>query len=59
DMAYNRAFAQQRVTVEHVIGRMRRYECLSQRDRHHRWGMTARTRAVAGLVNRTNWRITT
>jgi len=59
DMAYNRAFAQQRVTVEHVIGRMRRYECLSQRDRHHRWGMTARNRAVAGLVNRTNWRITT
>ncbi len=58
DVAYNRAFAQQRVTVEHVIGRLRRYESLTQRDRHHRWGITARNRAVAGLVNRANWRLT-
>jgi hypothetical protein len=38
--------------VEHTIGRMRRYQCLSQTDRHHRNKHTARTRAVAGLVNR-------
>jgi len=57
DVAYNRAFARRRVGVEHGIGRMRRYECLTQRDRHHRRGITSRNRAVAGLVNRTNWRI--
>jgi len=57
DVAYNTAFARRRVGVEHQIGRMRRYESLTQRDRHHRRGITARNRAVAGLVNRTNWRI--
>ena len=57
DVAYNRAFARRRVGVEHQIGRLRRYECLTQRDRHHRRGITARNRAVAGLVNRTNWRL--
>lgn len=57
DTAYNRAFARRRVPVEHGIGRMRRYACLAQRDRHHRRGMTERARAVAGLVNRTNWRL--
>ncbi|MDQ2732642.1 MAG: transposase [Armatimonadota bacterium] len=57
DVAYNRAFARRRVGVEHGIGRMRRYECLTQRDRHHRRGITSRNRAVAGLVNRANWRI--
>ncbi len=57
DVAYNRAFARRRVGVEHQIGRMRRYESVTQRDRHHRRGITSRNRAVAGLVNRTNWRI--
>ncbi len=57
DVAYNQAFARRRVGVEHVIGRLRRYECLTQRDRHHRRGITYRNRAVAGLVNRANWRI--
>ena len=52
DMAFNRAFAQRRITVEHTIGRMRRYQALSQTDRNHRRAHTARTRAVAGLVNR-------
>lgn len=52
DVAYNTAFARRRVVVEHSIGRMRCYECLSQRDRHHRRGITSRNRAVAGLVNR-------
>jgi len=57
DVAYNRAFARRRVGVEHGIGRLRRYDCLTERDRHHRRGMTERNRAVAGLVNRTNWRL--
>jgi len=57
DVAYNAAFARRRVGVEHVIGRLRRYDCLTQRDRHHRRGITSRNRAVAGLVNRANWRI--
>jgi hypothetical protein len=38
--------------VEHTIGRLRRYQALSQVDRHRRRGHTARVRAVAGLVNR-------
>jgi hypothetical protein len=57
DVAYNTAFARRRVGVEHVIGRLRRYECLTQRDRHHRREITSRNRAVAGLVNRMNWRL--
>jgi hypothetical protein len=52
DIAFNRAFAKRRIKVEHTIGRMRRYQSLSQTDRHHRRNHTARTRAVAGLVNR-------
>jgi hypothetical protein len=52
DVAYNTAFARRRVVVEHSIGRMRCYESVTQRDRHHRRGLTARNRAVAGLVNR-------
>lgn len=52
DVAYNTAFARRRVRVEHVIGRLRAYQALSRTDRHHRRGHTARTRAVAGLVNR-------
>ena len=59
DGAYNTAFARRRVPVEHVIGRMRCFQAITQRDRQHRRGMTARNRAVAGLVNRTNWRIAT
>jgi hypothetical protein len=31
---------------------MRRFQAISQRDRHHRRYHTARTRAIAGLVNR-------
>ena len=52
DIAFNQAFAKRRIKVEHTIGRMRRYESLKQTDRHHRSKHTARTRAVAGLVNR-------
>lgn len=52
DIAFNRAFARRRIIVEHTIGRMRRYQCVNQADRHHRQHHTTRTRAVAGLVNR-------
>jgi hypothetical protein len=52
DGLYNQAFAQRRVEVEHSIGRMRRYQCLTQMDRNHRRLHTERSRAVAGLVNR-------
>ena len=52
DVAFNTAFASRRVRVEHVIGRLRSFEALAQRDRHHRRLHTARVRAVAGLVNR-------
>lgn len=52
DVAYNRAFARRRVVVEHTVGRMRCFQALRQRDRHHRRHHTARVCAVAGLVNR-------
>lgn len=52
DGACNRAFARRRITVEHAIGRLRRYEALTQTERHHRRDHSARVRAVAGLVNR-------
>lgn len=52
DVAYNQAFARQRVMVEHGIGAMRRFACLTQTDRHRRQQHTARGCAVAGLVNR-------
>lgn len=52
DRRYNRAFARRRITVEHAIGRLRRYQALTQVDRHRRRLHTARVRAVAGLVNR-------
>jgi DDE superfamily endonuclease/Helix-turn-helix of DDE superfamily endonuclease len=52
DRRYNRAFARRRIRVEHGINRLRRYQALSQVDRHRRRQHTARVRAVAGLVNR-------
>jgi hypothetical protein len=52
DIAYNTAFSRRRIVVEHSIGRLRRFQSLSQTDRHQRRGHTARVRAVAGLVNR-------
>jgi hypothetical protein len=52
DVACNTAFAAERISVEHTIGRLRRYQALTQLDRHHRQHHAARVRAVAGLVNR-------
>jgi len=51
DSAYNRAFARRRIKVEHSIGRLRCFQALTQRDRHHR-RHTGRVCAAAGLVNR-------
>jgi len=52
DKDYNTAFSKRRIVVEHTIGRMRRYQAISQTDRHHRQQHAARVCAVAGLVNR-------
>ncbi len=52
DVAYNRAFSSRRIIVENTINRLRRYQSLTQTDRNHRQGHTARVWAVAGLVNR-------
>jgi len=58
DRAYNRAFARRRIPVEHTIGQLRCFQALTQTDRHHRRHHSARTRAVAGLVNRRLRRVT-
>jgi len=52
DVAYNTAFSSRRIIVENTIGRIRRYQSLTQTDRQHRNHHTARVCAVAGLVNR-------
>jgi hypothetical protein len=52
DVAYNSAFSSRRIIVENTIGRMRRYQSISQADRHHRKNHTARVVAIAGLANR-------
>jgi DDE superfamily endonuclease len=52
DIRYNQAFARRRIQVEHSIGLARRFEALSQLDRHHRKNHTARVISVCGLVNR-------
>jgi hypothetical protein len=52
DRRYNRAFSRRRIAVEHAIGRLRRFQAVTQVDRHHRRGHTERVRAAAGLVNR-------
>lgn len=52
DVVFNRVFSHFRIIVEHMINRRRRFQAISQADRHHRRYHTARTRAIAGLVNR-------
>ena len=52
DRRYNRAFSRRRIVVEHAIGRLRRYQAITQVNRHGRVGHAARVRAIAGLVNR-------
>jgi len=52
DVAYNTAFSRRRIIVENTIGRMRRYQSITQTDRNHRQLHTPRVAAIAGLVNR-------
>ena len=52
DVAYNTAFSRRRIIVENTIGRMRRYQSITQPDRNHRQLHTERVVAIAGLVNR-------
>jgi hypothetical protein len=52
DKAYNSAFSSRRIIVENTIGRMRRYQGITQTDRNHRQLHTPRVVAIAGLVNR-------
>jgi len=51
-VAYNTAFSRRRIMVENTIGRMRRYQSITQTDRQHRQQHASRVRAIAGLVNR-------
>jgi hypothetical protein len=52
DILYNTEFSRRRIIVENSIGRLRRYEAVTQTDRHHRQMHTQRVVAIAGLVNR-------
>jgi hypothetical protein len=52
DVAYTTAFSQRRISVENTIGRLRRYQSITQTDRNHRQFHTSRVTAIAGLVNR-------
>ena len=52
DVIYNTAFWGRRIIVENTIGRMRRYQSITQTDRNHRQHHAARVAAIAGLVNR-------
>ena len=52
DVAYNTAFSRRRIIVENTIGRLRRYQSITQTDRNHRQHHTPRVAAIAGLVNR-------
>lgn len=51
DTHYNTAFAKRRIIVEHTLSRVRRYEAVTQTDRHHRRDHTARVVAVGLLTN--------
>ena len=52
DVVYNTAFSRRRIIVENTIGRMRRYQSITQTDRSHRQLHTPRVVAIAGLINR-------
>jgi hypothetical protein len=52
DVAYNTAFSRRRIIVENIIGRLRRYQSITQTDRNHRQLHSSRVVAIAGLVNR-------
>jgi DDE superfamily endonuclease/Helix-turn-helix of DDE superfamily endonuclease len=49
DVAFNRAFARVRISVEHTMRDLRIFQALTQPDRHRRRGQPARVCAVVGL----------
>lgn len=51
DKIYNKMFSGIRIIVENSIGRMRVYESISQRDRHHRNWHYDRVISITGLTN--------
>ena len=51
DIEYNTLFSRARVIVENSIARLKIYDSVSVRDRHHRKWHTDRVVAVAGIVN--------
>ena len=51
DIEYNMIFSKARVIVENSIARLRIYDALLVRDRHHRNWHTDRVLAVTGIVN--------
>lgn len=51
DKEYNTTFSRARVIVENSIARLRIYNALSDRDRHHQRFHYQRVVAVAGIVN--------
>ncbi len=56
DIAFNKAFSRRRIKVEHRVpsgrGFARRFEAITQMDRHHRRNHAARVAAVCSLANR-------
>jgi hypothetical protein len=52
EVAYNTAFSSRRMILENTIGRLRRYQSITQTDRNQRQLHTPRVVAIAGLVNR-------
>jgi len=51
DIEYNTLFSRARVIVENSIARIRIYQSLAVRDRHHQNWHTERVIAVSGIVN--------
>ena len=48
---YNKALSSRRVVAEHAIGRMKRYQILSQQFRNPRQSHTLIVKNIAGLAN--------
>jgi hypothetical protein len=51
-MSHFAKISRRRIIVENTIGRMRRYQVLTQPDRQHRQQHTPRVVAISGLANR-------
>ena len=49
DVAYNTAFSRRRIIVENTIGRLRRYQSITQTDRNHRQDHAPRVGGHCGV----------